>query len=41
MAKLDMMDAQMEIFRKTLSEQEPDTVSKNIAYLDNRRIYKA
>ena len=41
LAKLDMMDAQMEIFRKTLSEQEPDTVSKNIAYLDNRRIYKA
>lgn len=40
LAKLDMLDAAMEIFRTNLEKLEPGETSKNIMTLDNRRIYK-
>lgn len=40
LAKLDMLDATMELFRTNLEKLEPGEISGNILLLGNRRIYK-
>lgn len=40
LAKLDEMDAVMELFRTNLEKLEPGEISSPIPMLDNRRIYK-
>ena len=40
LAKLDEMDAVMELFRTNLEKLEPGEISNPIPLMDNRRIYK-